>query len=67
MSKRVYRDLYFKKDILNFRGSTILYYTGKIVRNAGNLEKFKGAFDRHQDYYQGCDCDANIYSAVLKV
>lgn len=65
MSK-IYRNLYFKKDIPKFIGTNILYYSGKVIRNAGDMKNYKNEYDRTQDYYFSCNCLANSFSAIIK-
>lgn len=64
---KFYRDIYFIGNIPKFTGKNILYYSGKLVKNAGNLKNYKKDFDRSKDYYFSCNCLANTFSAIVKV
>lgn len=67
MANKVYRDIYFIGNIPKFTGKNILYYSGKLVKNAGNLKNYKKDFDRSKDYYFSCNCLANTFLAIVKV
>lgn len=63
---KIYRNLYFKKDIPKLTGKTVLYYSGKVIRNAGDMKNYKNEYDWSQDYYFSCNCLSNLFSAIIK-
>lgn len=65
--QKTYRNVYFKKGIPRFSGSKVLFYTGRIIRNAGDMSNYKKDFDRSKDYYFSCDCMNNVFSSIVKV
>jgi hypothetical protein len=64
---KTYRNVYFKKGIPALRGSKVLFYTGRLIRNAGDMASYKKDFDRTKDYYFSCDCLNNVFSSLVKV
>lgn len=64
--KKTYRNIYIREGIVpQFRGDTIVYYTGKTVYNApDSLVRYE--FDRNQDAYITCGCDFKSISALCK-
>lgn len=63
---KVYRNVYIKTNLPRFSGRELIYYTGRIVNNADTNGVLQKEFDRSQDLYLGCDCDAPRYSALIK-
>jgi hypothetical protein len=66
MAKKVYRNIYLIGEMPKFTGDQIIYYSGRIIRNARNSGALK-EYDRSQDYYFGCNCLANTIKAMIKV
>lgn len=63
---KIYRNVYLKSHLPRFTGREIIYYYGKVVTNADSNSRLRTEFDRSQDIYLGCDCDAPKYSAIIK-
>lgn len=62
---KVYRNIYVKYGLPKLIGKELLYFTDRVIFNP-DVEQMNINFDRNQDIYLGCDCDAKKYASFVK-
>lgn len=68
-SDRVYRDVYFKNNIIHSgNGSVTVRYYGHLYSNCETMKDFRKNFDSTKDLFVACnDCASHKYAAFVKV
>lgn len=64
---KIYKNVYFWKDIPKFTGNNYMFYTGNVYTKVSNNRSVLDNFDRNTDSLIKCECDNHNFKGLIQI